>query len=83
MSTAKTRVEASLYVDDPILAPSRAADYLGRSRRTLNKLHLRRSPMPGLGNKWGYRRSTLNRYLAELDASRSHIPVDDDMLHSL
>lgn len=54
------------YVDDPILAPKDAARYLGRATRTLRKLDLERSPMPGTGLEWGYRRSVLNRHLNSL-----------------
>lgn len=55
-----------LYANDPIMTPQQAAEYLGRSARTLRKLPLRRDPLPGTGAEWGYRRSTLNRYLHEL-----------------
>lgn len=60
-----------LYVDDPILRPQQAAAYLDSSPRTLLRLGLERAPMPGrAGIRWGYRRSTLNKYLEELAQSQ-------------
>lgn len=57
-----------LYVDDPCFFPKDAAAYLGIAPRTLRELHLDRVPMATTSLKWGYRRSTLNRYLKNLEA---------------
>lgn len=72
MTRAKAGLDVELYVDDPIYPPHRAArEYLGIEPRTLRdvakKYHLKRSPMPGTGLKFGYRRSELNRLLRELE----------------
>lgn len=69
-----------LYVDDPIYPPLDAARYLGfrgeDPTRSLLRLNLKRDPMPGTGQnvRHGYRRSTLNAYLATLadPKSRTH-----------
>lgn len=61
-----------LYADDPIFPPKKAAEYLGRATRTLRKLPLQRDPLPGTGLEWGYRRSTLNRYLFDLAQQGGH-----------
>lgn len=69
-----------MYVDDPILPPIDAARYLGfRGKdpgRSLRRLNLRRDPMPGTGEdaRMGYRRSTLNAYLASLADPQSRAP---------
>lgn len=82
MTKPRTTDDAWIFADDPILSPTKAAEYLGRARRTLNRLKLQRSPMPGTGQGWGYRRSTLNRYMHDLETSRSRIPFDGPILHS-
>lgn len=56
---------------DPILPRLEAARYLGfrgkQPTRSLVRLALERTPMPGTGKtRWGYRLSVLNAYLAEL-----------------
>lgn len=61
----KAEPRVNLYVDDPIFAPKNAARYLDIAPRTLRALRLNRSPMAGTGLKFGYRRSTLNQYLAD------------------
>lgn len=70
-----------LLVDDPILPPKDAAVYLGfrgeDPTRSLRRLRIKRSPLPGTGKKkerYGYRRSVLNQYLAELEDLRSRRP---------
>lgn len=68
-----------LFVDDPILPPLDAARYLGfrgeDPARSLRRLNLERSPMPGTGEtRFGYRRSVLNQYLASLADTRSRKP---------
>lgn len=72
-------VDTPLFVDDPILPPLDAARYLGfrgdDPARSLRRLNLERSPMPGTGTtRYGYRRSVLNRYLAELADPHSRRP---------
>jgi hypothetical protein len=62
-----TAPAADLYVFNPMLSRKRAAEYLGRGGKTLDRLNLRRDPMPGTGRvEMGYRLSTLNAYLASL-----------------
>lgn len=68
-----------LFVDDPILPPMHAARYLGfrgeDPARSLRRLLLKRSPMPGTGtSRYGYRRSVLNKYLADLEDTSSRRP---------
>lgn len=67
------RPEPSLYVYDPIFPRKKAAEYLGRSPKTLDRLKLDRDPLPGTSAtpEMGYRLSTLNRYLASLADPRS------------
>lgn len=64
-----------LYLDDPILSPKAAAGYLGIASRTLRALKLKRDPMPSTRGEggWGYRRSTLNRYLRQIAAAKSRL----------
>jgi hypothetical protein len=62
---------------DPTLPPKAAADYLGRSTRTLRRLHLARTPLPGTGTKrpgYGYKLSTLNAYRDSLEDPKSRAP---------
>lgn len=64
---------------DPILPPSEAALYLGfrgqDPTRSLRRLNLARSPMPGTGtSRFGYRLSVLNAHLAALGDPRSRKP---------
>ena len=72
MSTA-VQPDPSLFVYDPIFSRKKAAEYIGRSGKTLDRLELARDPMPGTGKmvEMGYRLSTLNRYLASLKDPRS------------
>jgi hypothetical protein len=67
--------DPALFVYNPILSRKKAAEYLGRSGKTLDRLELKRSPMPGTSRtvEMGYRLSTLNAYLASLEdpASRT------------
>lgn len=65
--------ESALYTFDPMLSRKKAAEYLGRCSKTLDRLQLKRSPMPGTGvvPEMGYRLSTLNAYLASLENPRS------------
>lgn len=67
-----------LLVDDPILPPMDAARYLGfrgdDPTRSLRRLKLKRSPLPGTGSsRHGYRRSVLNQYLTDLENTRSRL----------
>lgn len=69
-----------LLVDDPIMPPKDAAMYLGfrgeDPARSLRRLKLKRSPLPGTGStRYGYRRSVLNEYLAALEKTRSRRAV--------
>ena len=69
-----------LFVDDPILPPIDAARYLGfrgeDPGRSIRRLNLERAPMPGTGEtRYGYRRSILNKYLADLANTRSRRPM--------
>lgn len=64
---------------DPILPPREAATYLGfrgaQPTRSLLRLKLDRHPMPGVGTtRYGYRLSTLNRYLESLANPQSRKP---------
>lgn len=68
------RPESSLFEYNPILSRQKAAEYLGRSPKTLDRLHLERQPLPGSGRvrvEMGYRLSVLNAYLASLADPRS------------
>jgi hypothetical protein len=60
-------------VFDPVLSRKKAAEYLGRSAKTLDRLELARVPMAGTGRtvEMGYRLSTLNAYQASLEDPRS------------
>jgi hypothetical protein len=62
-----------LHVYDPIFPRKKAAEYLGRSPKTLDRLKLKRDPLPGTSStpEMGYRLSTLNAYLASLANPRS------------
>jgi hypothetical protein len=68
---APARPELTVY--DPLLSRKRAAEYMGRSPKTLDRLKLARHPMPGtaLVPEMGYRLSTLNAYLASLTDPKS------------
>lgn len=70
---ATARPESSLFVYDPMFPRKKAAEYLGRSGKTLDRLNLVRHPLPGIGRvpEMGYRLSTLNAYLASLEDPRS------------
>lgn len=70
---ATARPEQQLYVYDPIFPRKKAAEYLGRSPRTLDRLELARDPLPGTAAvpEMGYRLSTLNRYLESLKDPKS------------
>ena len=59
---------------DPIYPPKDAAKYLGCSTRTLRRLSVTRHPMPGTGNRFGYRLSALNAYLAQLASPSARAP---------
>lgn len=56
---------------DPIYPPKKAAEYLGRSTRTLRRLNIARHPMPGTGVSFGYRLSALNAYLDQLASPKA------------
>lgn len=62
-----------IYVYDPIFPRKKAAEYLGRSGKTLDRLNLHRDPMPGTSStpEMGYRLSTLNTFLASLADPKS------------
>lgn len=68
-----TPARPELYVYDPIFPRKKAAEYLGRSAKTLDRLNLKRDPMPGTSDtpEMGYRLSTLNAYLASLADPKS------------
>lgn len=68
MATATRPETAYLYVYDPMLSRKKAAEYLGRDVKTLDRLKLQRDPMPGtaLVPEMGYRLSTLNAHLESL-----------------
>ena len=68
---ASARPEFYLY--DPIFPRKKAAEYLGRSPKTLDRLNLHRDPLPGTSAtpEMGYRLSTLNAYLASLSNPKS------------
>lgn len=70
---AAVQHDPSLYVFDPIFPRKKAAEYLGRSPKTLDRLNLERDPLPGTSKtpEMGYRLSTLNRYLASLKDPKS------------
>lgn len=70
---APMRHEPSLFVYDPIFTRKKAAEYLGRSGKTLDRLNLERHPLPGTSKtpEMGYRLSVLNGYLASLANPRS------------
>jgi hypothetical protein len=59
---------------DPVYTQKKAAEYLGITPRTLRKLNIDRQPMPGTGNRFGYRLSALNRYLARIADPKSRAP---------
>jgi hypothetical protein len=60
---------------DPIYPPSKAAEYLGVSTRTLRRLSVTKHPMPGTGrSRVGYRLSALNEYLARIADPKSRTP---------
>lgn len=65
-----------LYVYDPIFPRKKAAEYLGRSAKTLDRLNLKRDPLPGTATvpEMGYRLSTLNAHLASLTAPKARRP---------
>ena len=67
------RPEPSLFEYNPIFTRKKAAEYLGRSGKTLDRLNLERHPLPGTSKtpEMGYRLSTLNAYLASLTNPRS------------
>lgn len=73
MAAASRPENPQLYVYDPIFPRKKAAEYLGRSPKTLDRLHLHRDPLPGTAStpEMGYRLSTLNAYLASLANPRS------------
>jgi hypothetical protein len=75
-SPARPEGAASLYVYDPILSRKKAAEYLGRSGKTLDRLNLKRDPMPGTSAvpEMGYRLSTLNAHLASLSDPKARRP---------
>lgn len=68
--------DSSLFVYDPILSRKKAAEYLCRSGKTLDRLNLKRDPMPGAGQRveMGYRLSTLNAHLASLSDPKARRP---------
>lgn len=70
---AAVQHDPSLYLFDPIFSRKKAAEYLGRSAKTLDRLNLERDPLPGTSKtpEMGYRLSTLNRYLANLKSAKS------------
>jgi len=70
---AKNATAPDLYVVNPIFTRKKAAEYLGRSGKTLDRLNLKRDPLPSTGAnvEMGYRLSTLNAYLASLANPKS------------
>ncbi|MDB4893578.1 MAG: hypothetical protein JWL61_5433 [Gemmatimonadetes bacterium] len=66
-------LDPEMYAYNPIFPRKKAAEYLGRSGKTLDRLELKRDPMPGTGKtvEMGYRLSTLNAYLASLADPKS------------
>jgi hypothetical protein len=61
---------ATVVIWDPILSEEEAAEYCGRvSTKTLERMMIPRTPLPGRGKKrirHGYRLSDLNAFLAKL-----------------